>query len=999
MDVTTPRGASLVLGAVLVFLLTWVALHHFTQREVGWFAFLGSLTGFSLSFLIILLVPYDISQTLSGGDKVLMPFSWDMMYWASFLLCWVTYPLLSEYEAASGFTVAGRLMSLRSTWCGLYVAGTVLLLLCLVVGGFSVLAPWCLAMANAWALLVSSLLMAYGLVAVPRQFWRQASPSFELKRLYCSAVALDEARLGTQYELQDTIAEARLETAQRSAQFWDPSLERAFALLQLTMEECELLHLELTNGVPGRPHQPACGSTPRRLEQAEDVAPRVDYLAQLHGALRQASIEARRTACRWEELINRCLLLEDIEVRIFFPRFWKHRLFGPGALYDGTGARESLGGPGGPGAPQFPCELRLCQLPVLRTAWHKLVVLWLSILRRWKLPRQRQDGPSNECPMCRRQMLKDCRTEGSLFIQRNTKCLDSGVGEKGLEKGFECLDLEKVSTSQVDECSGLAASKLNDDLYWVNNDSGAGPVLYGIRKNGQHVARLRVSGAGANDWEDIAIGPGPTKGKSYIYVADVGDNYRKRGTVQIYRMEEPKVERGRNRNDDIRVSAVRFDVTYPNNMKYDCESIFIDKGKGARKAGTEGRVYLITKGDNRASDPQWRGGDVFYVDLPRESASLSWQATSTRLNLVLATGADITPRGNLIAVRTYGEIQIWPRPCEWSVEEALSKQPCGVASKNEQQGEAIAFGKDGDHYITVSEGKYPKVWYFGMTQRFQKDMMDKAKAEAKAMEAQKETAMDSCNQITQTVDASPAEFDATALAAQHQPLKIGNKDGPASPTRAESRVLRLVALATGALSVLILSRQIMLFFDMNGPWAFGSLTQGTQAVYVLTLGYLVGTTYWSSFRWRAAGWYGLYSNRNTDTGSLLWCATLLSRLVTPLSYHFLLLIQAKGTSFQAALDEMDVVPTLLPSNKIFILILLCLVLCHFLNVSAPSNETLSEGRRLVELARRRRSEDRTLQLELNDRYDDSRAIPLRMQIARLIEEGTLPQDWNASSPN
>lgn len=590
MDVTTPRGASLVLGAVLVFLLTWVALHHFTQREVGWFAFLGSLTGFSLSFLIILLVPYDISQTLSGGDKVLMPFSWDMMYWASFLLCWVTYPLLSEYEAASGFTVAGRLMSLRSTWCGLYVAGTVLLLLCLVVGGFSVLAPWCLAMANAWALLVSSLLMAYGLVAVPRQFWRQASPSFELKRLYCSAVALDEARLGTQYELQDTIAEARLETAQRSAQFWDPSLERAFALLQLTMEECELLHLELTNGVPGRPHQPACGSTPRRLEQAEDVAPRVDYLAQLHGALRQASIEARRTACRWEELINRCLLLEDIEENLL-----------PSILETST---LWTWGP-----------LRwLCQLPVLRTAWHKLVVLWLSILR--------------------------------------------------------------------------------------------------------------------------------------------------------------------------------------------------------------------------------------------------------------------------------------------------------------------------------------------------------------------------------------------------------------------SRVLRLVALATGALSVLILSRQIMLFFDMNGPWAFGSLTQGTQAVYVLTLGYLVGTTYWSSFRWRAAGWYGLYSNRNTDTGSLLWCATLLSRLVTPLSYHFLLLIQAKGTSFQAALDEMDVVPTLLPSNKIFILILLCLVLCHFLNVyskilqmfsldnldfdiaeSAPSNETLSEGRRLVELARRRRSEDRTLQLELNDRYDDSRAIPLRMQIARLIEEGTLPQDWNASSPN
>lgn len=33
---------------------------------------------------------------------------------------------------------------------------------------------------------------------------------------------------------------------------------------------------------------------------------------------------------------------------------------------------------------------------------------------------------------------------------------------------------------------------------------------------------------------------------------DVGDNHRHRGTVQIYRVEEPKVEPNRNRNDDIR---------------------------------------------------------------------------------------------------------------------------------------------------------------------------------------------------------------------------------------------------------------------------------------------------------------------------------------------------------------------------------------------------------------------------------------------------------------
>ena len=46
--------------------------------------------------------------------------------------------------------------------------------------------------------------------------------------------------------------------------------------------------------------------------------------------------------------------------------------------------------------------------------------------------------------------------------------------------------------------------------------------------------------------------------------------------------------------------------------------------------------------------------------------------------------------------------RIYPRA--HSVERSLAKQPCGVASENERQGEAVAFGKDGESYITVSEG-------------------------------------------------------------------------------------------------------------------------------------------------------------------------------------------------------------------------------------------------------------------------------------------------------
>jgi len=280
----------------------------------------------------------------------------------------------------------------------------------------------------------------------------------------------------------------------------------------------------------------------------------------------------------------------------------------------------------------------------------------------------------------------------------------------------------KVTTSQVDECSGLAASRVNRGVYWVNNDSGAGPNLYGIAMDGKHVARLYVHGSGANDWEDIAVGPGPSEGKSYIYIADTGDNYRKRGSVQIYRVMEPQIPGGRDRNDDIHVSAEKFNIEYPDGS-HDCEAMFIDQGA----TSTPGRVYIITKGDNRNQDPRWAGGDLFYVDLPDSpGATLKFQRTSVHLPYEWMTGADLSPDGHLIVVRTYGEVLMWPRSPGSSVEDSLHNSVCYVDKKGERQGEAVAFGAESELYMTVSEGKYPRVWFFGLPQSFHESMLNMA---------------------------------------------------------------------------------------------------------------------------------------------------------------------------------------------------------------------------------------------------------------------------------
>lgn len=74
----------------------------------------------------------------------------------------------------------------------------------------------------------------------------------------------------------------------------------------------------------------------------------------------------------------------------------------------------------------------------------------------------------------------------------------------------------------------------------------------------------------------------------------------------------------------------------------------------------------------------------------------------------LATAADVSLDGYVIAVRTYSHVLMFTRPHGSPFEAAFATPPCVAPSTLEQQGEAIAFaGADG--YVTISEGGHPPV--------------------------------------------------------------------------------------------------------------------------------------------------------------------------------------------------------------------------------------------------------------------------------------------------
>ena len=85
-----------------------------------------------------------------------------------------------------------------------------------------------------------------------------------------------------------------------------------------------------------------------------------------------------------------------------------------------------------------------------------------------------------------------------------------------------------VLDNRVRESSGLLYL---DGRIWTFNDSGGEAALYCLDpSSGELIRSLRVEGARNVDWEDMCMD------SSFVYIADVGNNFATRDTVEIYRI-------------------------------------------------------------------------------------------------------------------------------------------------------------------------------------------------------------------------------------------------------------------------------------------------------------------------------------------------------------------------------------------------------------------------------------------------------------------------------
>jgi len=259
---------------------------------------------------------------------------------------------------------------------------------------------------------------------------------------------------------------------------------------------------------------------------------------------------------------------------------------------------------------------------------------------------------------------------------------------------------------EMDEISGIAVSGIRKDIYYIHNDSGDTSRFFAITPDGTIKNVIYFKGdpsqpLGAVDCEDIAVGIGPDKNKSYVYLGDIGDNRGVRKYITIYRFEEKQNWAKDSLIKNAQVVPVHY--KYPDGPK-DAESLMIDP--------IEKLIYIVSK----------RSDSVTVYTTPLNFKANDTLVLSKKCKLYFngfrpfkwITAGDISRDGQQILLKSYEKVYYWKRNNNEPVWKTLLKTPTELPYKPEKQGEAIGFTIDGKGYYTTSEGAFAPIYYYAI---------------------------------------------------------------------------------------------------------------------------------------------------------------------------------------------------------------------------------------------------------------------------------------------
>lgn len=263
------------------------------------------------------------------------------------------------------------------------------------------------------------------------------------------------------------------------------------------------------------------------------------------------------------------------------------------------------------------------------------------------------------------------------------------------------LVIARLADASIDESSGIAASRRNPGVFWTHNDAGDDPIIFAIDRQGKTRGVWRVEGAKARDWEDIAIGPGPESGRSYIYIGDTGNNKYSFQQFVIYRIPEPVVEANSDQSSRKRPlrseAAEAIRLVYPDG-NHESEALMVHPESGD--------IYIATKTTASAST-------IYKLTPPFSTANVNTPVRVGAVHLsnpfgAMITGGDISPDGRRVILCDYTrayELRLGDGATA-SFDSIWSQPVVTIGLGKREQGEAVCYRLDGAAILATSEGRH-----------------------------------------------------------------------------------------------------------------------------------------------------------------------------------------------------------------------------------------------------------------------------------------------------
>lgn len=252
-----------------------------------------------------------------------------------------------------------------------------------------------------------------------------------------------------------------------------------------------------------------------------------------------------------------------------------------------------------------------------------------------------------------------------------------------------------VMAEQLDEISGIAASRRHGDILWAINDGGNTPHLHAVSRLGRRITSIRVEDVPNTDWEDLAAFE--LGGRPYLMIADTGDNGGLRKTLQLHVIAEPETLQAGNVRP-----AWSIVFRWPEGAR-DCEAVAVDAERGlvllVAKKRQPAELYALPL---RPSDPRMILTARFLAHLqPPEGQTVDASIGGVPAHQI--TAADVSPDGSRLALLSYESILIHPRHPATGWTQAAGNRPQRIPIPLVPQAEALAWSASGGGLYVTGE--------------------------------------------------------------------------------------------------------------------------------------------------------------------------------------------------------------------------------------------------------------------------------------------------------